>query len=269
MRNNVHIKALFPTAIMALIMCCIQFFGPLNFWLEWYVQPKTMGNYCEVQALEAIFREPISSWSNLIYWYLGWWILLDTKSKTPTNFLFNNKGYIWYWGLLYLFMGTSSWFFHASVSSIALAFDMSGVYISFLLPLILNAHRFSNYSRGNPIRKSVLSMVSLILTSIIIGGSLGYWEDSFNAIPALLIGLTINVVLFIYIERKWTTHANHRYLWMSIVLILGATFSWCVDKFRVLCDPAGWIHGHAAWHILMSIAAFQLYLYYKSEGEND
>jgi len=267
--QSVYFKALIPTSIMALIMCGIQFLGPLDFWIDWYVQPKTLGNYCEVQRLELIFREPISSWSNLIYWYLGWILLLETKTRVPTNFLYANNGYIWYWGVLYLFMGSASWFFHASVSSIALAFDMGGVYISFLLPFILNVHRIANYTSGNGARKSVKLMLVLIIFAVVVGGTLGYWEDSFPSAPVVLFGLILNTAIFVFIEQKWTTGGSRRYLWIALFLVLCAATCWCVDKFRVLCDPAGWIHGHAAWHILMSIGAFHLYLYYKSEGKND
>lgn len=268
MQQSVLIKAIFPTAVMAVVMCFIQLFAPLNFWANWYMQPETLGYYCEQQTLNMIFREPISSWSNIMYWYLGWLILLDNKTAPHSNFLYANPGYIWYWGLLYLFMGGASWFFHASVSSIALGFDMGGVYISFLLPFILNVHRFKSYSRGNPAYQSKNLMVGLILFAVVFGGTLGYWEDSFSAVPALLIGLFVNTALFLYIERKWTTNANKRYLWIAIFLIFWAAFAWIVDRLKVLCDPIGWIHGHAAWHILMSIAAFQLYLYYKSEGSS-
>lgn len=268
MHPSVLKKAVLPTVLMALVMLCIQFFAPLNFWIDWYMQPETVGYYCEQQTMNLIFREPISSWSNIMYWYLGWLILLDNKTAPHSNFLYANPGYIWYWGALYLFMGAASWFFHASVSSIALGFDMGGVYISFLLPFILNVHRLSSYSKGNPALKSNYLLVGLILFAVVVGGTLGYWEDSFNAVPALLIGLFANTALFIYIEKKWTTHSNKRYLWIAIFLITFAAFSWCIDRFKVLCDPAGWIHGHALWHLLMSVAAFQLYLYYKSEGEN-
>ena len=263
------VKAIFPTAIMAIVMCCIQLFAPYNFWANWYMQPKTIGHYCEQQLMDLIFREPISSWSNIMYWYLGSLILFDNKTASPSNFLSANKGYIWYWGVLYLFMGAASWFFHASVSSIALGFDMGGVYISFFLPFILNLHRISNYSKGNPARKSSNLMVGFILFAVVFGGTLGYWEDSFASAPALVFGLFVNIILFVYIERKWTTNANKRYLWIAIFLIFWAAFSWIVDRYKVLCDPVGWIHGHAAWHILMSIAAFQLYLYYKSEGTHE
>jgi|GEM_PF-7016595 len=260
------IKAIFPTLFMGLIMCCIQLLSPLNFWIDWYVQPQTLGNYCEQQLLDAVFREPISSWSNLIYWYLGWWILFDPKSQHSTNFLYSNNGYIWYWGVLYLFMGTASWFFHASIASIALAFDMGGVYISFLLPFILNLHRILNYSSGNPAEKSTTLMCGLPLFAVTVGGTLGYLEDSFNSIPVVLFGLVLNVVMFVYIEMKWTTYANTRYLWIALILILCAAFSWCADKFRLVCDADGWIHGHAVWHVLMSVGAFQMYRYLKSEG---
>jgi Ceramidase len=87
-----------------------------------------------------------------------------------------------------------------------------------------------------------------------------------NAAFALL--LVVATALEALIMRRSEGHAQRKYAYASLALILTAFGIWNGTKER-LCDPHSLIQGHAIWHILGAVAAYFLYRYYASEEVDD
>ncbi len=264
------IKALFPTLLMAFLLVFLQHFAPSNFWQGWYIQANSFDYYCELVKPVSFFREPISAWSNLIYWYFGWWILLDLKTPLQGSLFTANPWYRIFFGVVFLFMFGGSLFFHASMTSVSIAVDMSGVYAFCLLPVFLSLHRWYNFKTYG--RSDVGSSVFVLLTLMLvigIAGVLGFWEDSFNSIPVLIFALFLNGLLIGLTEWRFSSSSEEKsmvkWVFISLVSFALAAVAWIVDRYRVYCEPEGWLHGHAFWHVFAGVAVFCLFLYFRGE----
>ncbi|MFC7597123.1 hypothetical protein ACFQU3_17530 [Terrabacter sp. GCM10028922] len=48
------------------------------------------------------------------------------------------------------------------------------------------------------------------------------------------------------------------WLHLGLGLLLTAYVLWVLDQWSILCDPASWLQGHAAWHVLGAAAGWCL-----------
>lgn len=58
---------------------------------------------------------------------------------------------------------------------------------------------------------------------------------------------------------------NKKYFYISLSLIGLAFIFWILDISKIICIPNSIFQGHAFWHLLGSMSAYYLYLYYESE----
>ena len=53
-----------------------------------------------------------------------------------------------------------------------------------------------------------------------------------------------------------------RSYWLGLALLAAAALCSLLDVTRVACDPASWLQGHAAWHVLSALALLAFFRFY-------
>lgn len=270
--KNRHYKIAFGiTAAVAAIMVVLQFaFSRSDVWSGFGVRGPVDEFFCECATLEAFFREPINTWSNIPFLFFSIVFLLtgirDLRNYSRVNMMSYLPIYSFLFALGGLYIFASSTFFHMSLTTIGEHLDLSGVFFVALLPFVYNLHKAYNIQRfNNPVRttKKTLKFFVGLFVLMIAGLTIFKWEMRTLVIVPILIGLTATSIIHMILRHPGDS--DIRLLIISgFLLTVGATF-FMLDNHSALCNENSFMQCHAIWHLCCSTAWFFLYLYLRSE----
>ncbi len=270
-RHKDYKIAFWVTAAFATVMLFLQFMlSKANVWAGLSSSGPVDGFFCECATLEAFFREPINTWSNLPFLFFSVVFFLtgmrDLRNYNRVNMMSYLPIYSFLFALGGLFVFVSSTFFHMSLSALGEHLDLSGVFFLALLPFVYNLHKAYNIQRfNNPVRttKKTLKVFIGLFVLMIAGLTIFKWQMHTLVIVPILIGLT--AVGIIHMIMKHPGESDIRLLIISgFFMTVGAAF-FMLDNHSALCDGNSYLQCHALWHIFCSAAWFFLYLYLRSE----
>ena len=229
---------------------------PGCFWTELsnYALPNI--NWCEAQHCSFIV-EPANTWSNLAYIIFAIIILVKFKSdyKKTANFF----------GYVLIFVGASSFIYHASYTFVLQVLDFVSMYALMFMFVIFNTQRLRPFSDK--------AAVWLFLAGVVFftGLTLLFYKIDIK-IQIIMLFLVFAVLiseitLYFKIDKK----PRYKNFFLGFVLIAAAfTFS-MLDQFNILCMPEHpFIQGHAIWHLLSAASIFSFFFFYSQfEGSQD
>jgi hypothetical protein len=213
--------------------------------------------YCERNRFADFIRQPVNAWSNLVYFFLGGWILViglhDLRAKTPQNALQAFPAITLWMGLMLVGLCFGSFFFHASVTQLGQHWDMGFTYAVALGLVAMGGYRWS-LLLGRDATASLRWFWWMVAAA---GGCLmtvfKWWIDGKVALPALML-LGLALAVGVYLRRRG--HMSLRLLLAGVAALVAAGLFRGMDLAKVACDPDGLLQWHALWHGATGLAAF-------------
>jgi hypothetical protein len=223
--------------------------------------------YCYPTCFCEIFRpggvvQPLSSYSNLFYIFLGLFIVGSRKLPAPSgrsNLMTRRPGYITGFGVAVVAIGLTSLFYHVSLTQAGRWLDYMGMYGFVGYALIYSLARFRRWSG-----KTFAALYTLFLAAL---GLL--WLAS-AALARPMLGALILAVIVVEAAVHRVRHPLQikiGFLVASLGCFFLALAVNLLDESGALCAPASLWQWHAAWHFLTAVSTGLLYLYYRSEVE--
>jgi hypothetical protein len=235
-------------------------------WENFTVDKMAPAFFCEHLHLSNPVRQPVNTFSNIIYLLTAIIILKTTWNERyiikSDDHLTDSKGYSLLFGFVLLYVFAASTFYHASLITLAHRLDYSAVFSFTFFPImyLLNRWRLSreNILVNIDTRKSPVVFISAFLAvNLLLTFFTPKGKESQVAIilVILFLGMAIATVMF---EKK---NPGLKYLILSITSILIAVLWFELDKYKILCNPTGYFQPHSLWNIFIGVSAFCFYLY--------
>ena len=265
--------------LLILLLCAVAYWALIHvanllysgsFWQQFYADPHTSVFFCEKSDLALFVRQPINTFSNIVYLIVSLIILRrgwkDQSKRNRYNIISANPFYSITLGGILLYIFVASTIFHSSLVEFASKLDFSAVYSLSLFPLMYFTHRVWLLSAGLPSNTkhtkstttvvTVFSILYLLLTFFLPEGFENY----------VVLGIIIFIGIFgAIVEVKAPGRTNHYYLMASMLCILIAVMWFGFDVYKILCDPNSIIQPHSLWHLFAGISTFYFYMYIRSE----
>jgi Ceramidase len=204
--------------------------------------------WCE-ETLCSVVAEPANTWSNLAYILVAGLLYLSAKKEPERTLRFFAPAAFW--------VGITSLVYHATVAFLTQVFDFWGMYIYFLLVLLLNLVRMGVVKKEAMFKTLWISVFAF--TALTVG--------------VAKVGLPIQGIVGILLLSALVTEAlatkrspvkgSHKYFGVTLVFIaVAASFS-ASDASRAFCDRDSLIQGHAIWHCLGAVALYFSYFHFR------
>lgn len=200
------------------------------------------------------FPEQLSnSVSSFAFVLLGAWVLLSRRSRERDT---REATLIPLLGFTMLFIGASSFFYHATLSFFGQFLDIFSMY-TFGLLLFFGALYRAGHLRGS------YALAGFVAASIVFGLLQFAYPDArrilFTALllPGIILELTAWVTRHSPRSRRvWAIYAG-----LGVMVV--AYGIWLLDQTPAFCDPGSLLQGHATWHVLGAVAAFLVFVHYR------
>lgn len=210
--------------------------------------------WCE-ESLCAIVQEPANTWSNLLFIFVGLWILTQARKRRPFVAL----------GLAITIMGTLSLVYHASNLYPTQLGDFLGMFLYLSLLHMWNIRR-----AGVALTQNASVIVYFLIVYMNIG----------MLVLFPMIGLRIQLIIFIntlivFAEEAFLARgviaemgrSPYRNYMLGVVFVCAAAVCSALDYSRRWCDPTNhWIQGHAVWHLLSAVSVIFVFRFYNQIG---
>ena len=264
------LRSVVLTAGMLLVWICLDAGLSGTVWIGMQISQSALTvEYCEFNRVHRFFHQPVNTYSNLAYFFLGVLVLQiarqDTKNgaKPGLNRLEHFPLLSALLGSCLVYLSIGSAFFHASLTYTGQRVDMNGTY-SILITLtgIALYHVVWGLSWTTAQKKwFVLALVVLILLFLKIAIAV----SSSRLVPALILLLNglmvINYVQFRKCRSVWL-------IILGLALIVLAINIRTLDVQKVGCDPHSLFQGHALWHLLTALSTFCSYAFFRFAGQD-
>ena len=220
--------------------------------------------YCEFNHTDRLFHQPMNTYSNLAYFFLGVLVLqialsdYKTAEKQPTNRMQVFPLLSALTGICFIYLSVGSAFFHASLTYIGQRVDMNGTYgltltlVGIALYHVLHKINFSESAKQIWLVAVVVLIVLFLKISLLIPSGI--------LLPVLILSLLLLTGIHYFQFRK------ERYGWVAIasfILIVVAIKIRTLDVQKFGCNPHSLVQGHAIWHLLTGLSSFCSYAFFR------
>ncbi len=255
---------------MLLIWIALDYFLDARIWEGMTISRSAITvEYCEFNHPDRLFHQPINTYSNLVYFFLGMVVfqmgLFDLKHKQDQslNSVIEFPHLSILTGICFMYLSIGSAFFHASLTWPGQRVDMNGTYglTLSLLAIGLNAvflkNNLSKRNQALIFTFSLLLILSFYQIALLVSSSI--------LLPLLILG---NLVLSIihYFQKPKNKYISLAIL--SFILIIFALKIRTLDVQKVDCDPLSIWQGHALWHLLTGFSSFCTYAFFRFQKPN-
>jgi hypothetical protein len=222
--------------------------------------------YCEFNHMEDFIRQPVNSWSNFCYLFLGIWLLTwgiqDGIRREQANPIQRFPAMTIWIGLMQVGLCFGSFFFHASLTRLGQHWDMTFTYGLGLSLAFGAAYRLGiSFGMQENIRSKAV-FLSLAIATTILFFFIKWWLNGRVALPiVMLLGVVLAVVVYVRQRKQlngWTL------LLGLMALILAAVFR-SLDLAKVGCEPQGLLQFHALWHLATGVSAMIFLAFLRNE----
>ncbi len=256
------LRATLGSVVMLIFWMLADYYLTAEIWQGLQVSKSALVvEYCELNHPGRFFHQPMNSYSNLIYFFIGLVICQWAFADKKENFKESVKGF---WalslmvGLSFIYLSFGSTFFHASLTWLGQRVDMNATYG---LTISLLTMGFVAVFAPQPItvktQKRILMGVSLL---ILVFYPLSLYVSSQLLLP-LMILLNLLLMIVHYFQRK----GQKQIVWviLSFFLIVIAIKIRTLDVQKIGCDPLSIWQGHALWHLLTALSSFCTFIFYR------
>jgi hypothetical protein len=219
--------------------------------------------------------QPANTWSNVAFLMTALLIAVELKRA-------KNKTVLWGFVPVYLFMGFTSGFYHASATFVGQFFDFGSIYVFAAFILFLAIDRLSLFKTKNLLW--VLSGITILMLMLLwfspvlriwlfagqlvvfLWVELGQGKSSKFKVQSAEIGGNTSSALLppLVKERNTPNHHLNVDLYYALGIFLLAWGFWWVDYLYIWKHPETmhFINGHAIWHILSAVSLYFVYRFY-------
>jgi hypothetical protein len=227
--------------------------------------------YCEAYppaGTVVLARQPANTFSTLFAVVSGLIILAiadrdRARGGVPANPMAAGRFHAVLYGLLVVFLGPGSAFFHGGLTRFGGWLDNESMLLFVTFILCYDAARVWRWDDRVGLFAAVYLVVNVGL------GLLTWFAEGIGTILFAVLAGTAIVSQFVIIaarpagiERRWAP-------WFIAAMISFGVASviWALSSTgRPLCDPASLLQGHAVWHVLaMAVAPFCVFRYLRDE----
>ncbi|MBC7457546.1 MAG: ceramidase domain-containing protein [Bdellovibrionaceae bacterium] len=222
-----------------------QQFGPAN--VKW----------CE-ERICAFINEPANAWSNVLFILVGLFLIYrGIKAKKTPMGKFDSR-----FGTIVVFMGVSSFIFHATNNFATQILDFIGMYFYIYFLLCISLYHFKLVTS----RAAIYIFFGCVVVSTALIPLSVYIHFPYQAI----VGVSALGLAFLQI-KGWLSDKNYPKKHLLFCLgsfVIAAGFSYS-DISRRFCDPGNhFIQGHAIWHIFGAIGTWFSYLVFSKQYQS-
>lgn len=214
--------------------------------------PATL-EFCE-QLLNGWIRQPANTWSSFGFVVIGALLWF----RTPPN-----KAWLHIFAIGSILVGLTSAVFHSTMTFAAQFFDVSSMFITAGMLVILNAMRLG-WLNSKSIYKALAVMQ---LTAM----SLMYFLQGSSGEQIFSVQIFFIVLSEIYLIRRDRPGVRKYRWWIAAAISYAlATLIWVADIQKFWCNPDNhWFNGHVVWHLLSALVVLFLYRFYdEMVGDN-
>jgi Ceramidase len=259
-------KSILIATLSTVFMAVIWYFFKQSFdgaiWQD-FVQSKSglTSEYCEFDNKNSLFRQNSNTFSNLIYFFVGLFIVLQCRIRTNKhlqNKLLTFHALSVLMGSCFIYLSFGSALFHASLTYFGQRVDMNGTYsISIALlgiafyQLIPNANLKVFYKKLWIFCLLLVLIIFIFIAPLVSSGIL---------IPffILLLGLLKIITFFKFKKQHYFS-----LIILSFLLVFLAIKIRTNDVQKINCDPQAILQGHSIWHVLTALSSFCSYAYFR------
>ena len=274
----VHLKIvafiLIVSSVFAFIIWLFNQQSSLNdVWNNYDTDKHELISFCEKTEWSKVVRQPVNTFSNIVYFITAIIILKNTLTEKRCNITGNSllayTGYKMLLGIVLLYVFCVSTSYHASLITLALRLDYSGVYLISLFPLMYFSPRWSESRMARWRLKQPAFTRILFSIFIILWFLLSIFIPSGNLGILTVVIIIVAVTVAFIIDKANHNKANLQYLILSIISVIIAALCFGIDKYEILCNPESYLQPHALWNLFIGIAALYFYYYMCSENKKE
>ncbi len=273
--ERLHIKAfILPIAVLVLSCLAAVFYYNMNrftnLWADWTAAGGNAFQYCELNRMDQLIRQPANTWSNFGYFLVGLFAITigvhDLKyaeRRASNNFLVRYPLFSLMFGLSAIYVFVGSFLFHASLTHTFQHLDQAGLYSVIVMVLTFNLYKIFPVIRLKGQYKSShgLLMAFAVAFNYLIFTRL--WLININVLfPVLiLVAFVTSLYYLLFVSKE---HYYTKYLWSAFIILLLTAVVWILDRTNVVCNPTSIFQGHALWHLFTAASMLIIYLYYRT-----
>lgn len=263
---RIFLFSLLFTLVLGLIFFYLNHALGESIWSGMQISKSALtAEYCELYRTGHLFHQPVNTYSNLFYFFLGSIILgLSIKSTNASNrnSLQQFPALMAFCGfsLIYLCFGSS--FFHASMTWTGQRVDMNATYAVCLSCLAISSYYYFQLHFTSWIKTLYILVLSLLVIFFVY---LHLHVSSMILLPLFII-LILFFTLINYNRNKKAL--SIQFAWLSLLFVIGAFILRTLDILKIVCNPTSVFQGHSLWHIFTGLSAFFLFWFFYSENEN-
>jgi hypothetical protein len=238
-------------------------------WSNFNIDKRVPASFCEQVHINSPVRQPINTFSNIVYLLTaviilsGLWKSIHANTK---GHLSESNIFCVLFSIVLLYVFIASTFYHASLIGIAHTLDYSAVFSFSLFPVMFFTYQWwllkkeilSNTER----RKSEIRFL-LLFSSANLGPALLTPKGKEQIVAILLVLLFLASAIITVIIEKHKPGTN--YLIYTIIAVIAAVILFEFDKYKIICNPKSFFQPHSLWNIFIGLSAFWFYLYMRSE----
>ncbi len=216
--------------------------------------------YCERPRTDRMVLQPVNTWSNVGFILVGLVILAWLTFGSGSGPMQEQSLFSVGLGLVIVFLGPGSMFFHASLK------DWGGWIDNVSMNLFISWVALYDLARmvhaGEVIFLALWIAVNAGLGVFLwVNVRRGWGKWVFAGLIAVLVLTSVLVALSV-----GGVHRNFTGLIVGLVIFgVALAIQQLSQTGRPLCDPDSLLQGHAAWHVLAALAAGSIYLYLRTE----
>jgi hypothetical protein len=242
-------------------------------WNNFIMDKRVPASFCEQLHLSNPVRQPVNTFSNIIYLVIAIIILSTTRKSQHLNEeeqLTKNSIFSILFAFVLLYVFTASTFYHASLIELAHKLDYSAVFSFSLFPVMFFSYQWwlmkkkilSNKER----RKSGIRFL-LIFFGANLGLALLTPKGKEQIVAMLLVLLFLTSAIITAIAEKHKPGSN--YLIYSILAVVLAAVWFEFDKNKIACNPKSFFQPHSLWNVFIGVSAFWFYLYMRMQKSRE
>jgi hypothetical protein len=241
-----------------------------SLWKDFHGSNDIVGTFCEKLKLDKPVRQPINTFSSIVYLTVAIIIFKKNYQEAKYNhsYRFNNRSFVpeLFFGFILLYVFCASSFYHASLIKPALKLDYSAVYFFSLFPVMCFSWQWLHNSNSKLLHLSNNALAkTFYLAYLVIGLLLSFYIPKGKE----HIVIFINILIFFSFAAATVftnpPNSNLNYLLLSMVCIVVALVWFELDKYRVLCNPDSYFQPHSFWNLFIGLSGFYFYVYLLGE----
>jgi predicted membrane channel-forming protein YqfA (hemolysin III family) len=215
------------------------------------------GCFCEADT--GVFPDQLlNSLSSFAFVFLGIWALLSTREPVVGT---RERIVKPFFAVTMLFLGASSFFYHATLSFLGQFLDIFSMYTYGILLTVGALYRSRRIS-------GLVAIVIWIVASAAFGVLQYEYPDARRVLFVLLLLPGIVLELTPYVTGQSPRSPKVRNIYIGVGVLIAAYVIWLLDQNHGVCDPHSLVQGHAIWHVLTAVASFMIFAHYRATAHD-